>query len=254
MKKIIIFEKYKQFSVHFLAILVMILLIFIVLLPKVKEVLSINTRILSQKKELGFLTEKLADLQSISETELYDSTVLLMAALPADKDFYSVLNSLKKSFEESSVTLESFSISPGGISSDSSQLKPDAKNPVKNDEKQSSKMLVKLAFLSQDYNLKDLFRRIENSFPLTEVSSMKLSSMGLSSATASGVYRYSGEMFINSFSLPLPKSLGKAASPLPKILKADQKLIEELKNFNSPSLGVFLNETIILGKDNPFPF
>lgn len=251
MKKFFVPEKYKKFVIPVGLFFAMFILTTVVLIPKIRQVFEIYSKISGQETELKNLTAKVADLQSLSEAELFDSANLLLLALPPKKDFYLVLNSIKKAFLDSSVVIDNFDLAPGIVSSPSSFLEQNKETGL---NKEGSGMMVKLEFSSPDGNLKNLLGKIEKTLPLMEVYSLKFNSLEGSGATLSGTGLFSGEMTIRSFSAPLPKTVGKVEKPLPKITASNQKLIGELKTFDRFSPEEYPLETTIVGKDNPFPF
>lgn len=222
----------------------------LVLIPKVQQIFEIKNQIDSQNTEIKKLSSKLVDLQTLSETELYDSSKLLLLAMPQEKDFFQVLSSVKKTLNDTQITMDSFGVSPGLISTESSDLR---QNDVLS--KGASSMQVKVSFFASPDNLGGLVGGLEKSLPLLEISSIKLTS--LTGSASADLQVFGGEMVLNTYSSLLPKTIGKLDSPLPKMSAADQKLIEDLKSFNSPPAEVSTEtslQPVVLGKDNPFPF
>lgn len=249
MKKNILSGNNKEFILPGVLFILIIIITIFVLIPKIKEIFAIKSEITAQKNEIQQLSAKLSDLQTLSEAELFDSSNLLLNALPSQKDFYLVLSSIRKVFLDNSSNLESFDFSPGLISTEGA-----SNNEAANQN--SGTIRIKLDFSASPDNLVNLILSLEKTLPLIEVTSIKFDS--ISSASSSGsVQDWKGQMGISSFSLPLPKVLGSLNSPLPKITSQDKKVIEELKLFSRfiPEVQVVTEETPnILGKDNPFPF
>lgn len=215
------------------AIVLTVLLLFALVLPKIRQTLSAREVNNKQGMQIRELSQKLADIESLSEAELSETSALLLEALPEDNDFYRLLSVVKSSFTQNGVLLEYFDLSPGELGSGSGSLS------------------VKVAFSASFENFKKLLSSLEKSLPLIEVSLVKFKTFILSAETS----QVDGEMTIISFYQPLPKSLGKVGQPLAKVLGTEQKLVEELRGYRRyVSSGTTSSEPVLVGKEYPFPF
>jgi len=231
-------ELVKEFTFPILSVLVVIILSIFFLIPKTREIYSLINEREKVAKQVENLSQKLLDLQTLSEAELFDSANLLLSALPEEKDFYKTLSLIKSFLWESGVDLISFDFSPGGMET----------------LQESQPMAIKIFFSSTLTDLKAFSQALEKSLPLMSIGSLKITA---SPATGSAErQRTEGTLTIKSYFLPLPKTLGKVDQPLAKITSEDLKLIEELKSYQH---GPYETERSVeelavpVGKENPFP-
>lgn len=234
----------KEFTLPVAIVVVILLGFFLVLIPKFKQISELRQKVDLQKKTVNQLNQKVADLKTLSEAELFDSYTLLVEALPGEEDFYRVVMMSKKIFEKNNVNLSSFKFSPG----------TDAGSSGKNKALQGpQEMTVDVSFFSSFDNLKRMFTEVNNMLPLTEIESLKFGE--LVEATESGsLLNMNGKLSLVTYWAPLLKTLDKPEKPLPKISTQDRKLIEQLRGYLR-----FENQTVSetssgvsVGRDNPF--
>lgn len=231
------------------ATLLILLLSILFLVPKIKEVFSLRQKTKIQELEMKKLAGKLADLQTLSEAELFDSANILLQALPPQKDFYQFLTILRKAFQDNQVKVESFSFSPGLIATKSGQKV----NDLPSENQTENQMMINLSFSSDFVNFKNLVVSLEKALPLLKVDSLKLTS-SVASGGAS-LQNISGSFVVKSYFKSLPKTLGSVDKPLAKISPQDQQLIEALKAYSLPYTVIPGGEgTVFVGRENPFSF
>jgi len=223
--------------------ILVVILTFFFLIPKVKEINSLRTDIAQQKQEINLLSQKIADLKTLSEVDLQESVDLVKEALPPEKDPFKSLAMAKKIFQDSGVAIESFKFITS-VSSGSAQKKVDL-----------SPLTISVSFFATFENFKQMIKEVEKILPLVKVEGLKFGSL---EATASAsLPNFSGKISIASFFVPFPKEMGKIEEPVPKISNQDKKFIEELKSFARYQPEVS-NELAFpagpAGKENPFPF
>ncbi len=248
MKKIRLEEPLREFGFPLAGGLLVILITFFFLIPKIGEIFSLRGEMTKQKEEINRLSQKISDLKTLSEADLADSASLATEALPSQKDIFQTLSVVKKIFQDNGLLVESFKFS-GSISSSSGQTK-EAAGLI-------SPLTLNVSFFSSFPNFKEMVKDIEKILPLMMVNGVRFGS--LEATPSASLPNLSGKIDIISFSSPLPKVMGKADQPLAKISVADKKLIEELKTYLT-----FKEETLVeegspsgslsVGKDNPFPF
>lgn len=211
------------------------------LLPKIQQVLDLKEEIEKQEKEITKLSQKLADLQTLSEAELFNSSSLLLETLPAGKDYFKMLSLMKKMFSDNNVFLRSFSFSPGIISTSSASP----------DTSALGSMQIDTTYSTPSFNdFKNFAMAIEKFLPLMNIDSV---SLGFKTASQSAdLPGFEGAMLLKGFFSSLPKTLGRPESPLPKISNSDQKLIEELQTYRRYQPEIVSGEVVSVGRENPF--
>jgi len=216
----------------------------LLLIPKIKKIPEMRKTITAQEKEANQLAQKLSDLESLSEVELFDSTSLLLEALPSQKDFYQVLTLSKKIFSDTGSSFKSFDFSPGIISSESAE--------AKKEDSPFSPMQLKISFSASYDNFSNLLISFSKTLPIMEVDAINFSSV---SATSSANFLdLEGTINLKSYFAPLPKTIGRIDAPLPKISSQGKSLTEELETYQRYQEEAAVGgEPVIVGRENPFP-
>lgn len=218
-----------------------LILFFAFVFPKINQTLSLRADNNRQEEEIRKLSQKLADIEGMAEADISQNAALLLEALPEDNDFYRLLNVVKSSFAENGVFLEYFDLSPGELGSGSASLKKGSWNSLS----------VKVGFAASFENYMRLLSALEKSLPLIEVSSVKFKTFTISEETS----RVDGEMTLVGYYQPLPATLGKVSQPLVKVSGPEANIIEELKSYRRyVSSGIISSESVLVGKEYPFPF
>jgi len=244
MKKLSLTVILKDFLIPFIILIAISFLLVLFLIPKFNEILSIRKDIQKKDIEIEKLSQKLADLQTLSEAELYDMSTLLLSALPTKNDYYGILSSIRKSALDNNVILTDFNLTPGIVD--------DSDKPSGNGAVLSSSF--DLSFSAPDVSFKDFLTSIENSLPLISIKTIKIETK--TSTESASFTNFTGEASIDSYFLGLPTFLGSTDKPLQKIDNNDKKFIDELKNYSVPVVKTDVTslENVIVGKENPFPF
>lgn len=244
MNKDSIFSSFKDFYFPIFVGLLVLLLSPLFLIPKIKKIPEMRRTITAQEKEANGLSQKLSDLESLDEAELFNTSSLLLEALPAQKDFYQILTMSKKIFKDNTSSLKSFDSSPGKVSTESAE--------VKKEDSTSAPLVLKIVFAASYDNFINLLSSFSKTLPVVEVESIKFDSLA---ATSSGNFLdLEGTISLKSYYSPLPKTIGKIDAPLPKISNQGKTLTEELEGYlRYKEEEVGAQESIIVGKENPFP-
>lgn len=234
----------KDFYFPILVALVIIVLSPLFLIPKIRKIPEMRRTIAAQEKDVNQLAQKLSDLQSLSEVELFNTTSLLLEALPAQKDFYQILTLTKKVFNDNNSLLKSFDFAPGKISTESGE--------PKSQDSDSLQMSLKILFTASYDNFSTLLNSFSKTLPIMEVDSIKFSS--ISATSSANLLDLEGTINLKSYFAPLPKTIGRIDAPLPKISSQGKSLTEELKTYQRyQEEETTSGEPVIVGKENPFP-
>jgi Tfp pilus assembly protein PilO len=237
-------QSIKDFAFPIITLLIILVGTTVFLVPKVREIFEVRTKITKQKKDIDQLSQKLSQLRTLSEAELYSSSNLLLEALPQEKDFYKTLAMTRQILEQNGVFLESFKFAPGEIGAEETSKKKKTA--------ELGSLAVNVNFASSYENFKRMLEEIDKMLPLVRVEALKFGTLDASgSATISG---FSGKMNIVSFFSPLPKTLGAADKALPKVTSQQRETIEGLKSFSQYQAVSSSEEfpSVEVGRDNPF--
>jgi len=227
-----------------LTLLVLLLVLFfspLFLAPNIRKATGLKEQIDKERERLSLLSQKLADLQNLSEAELVDEAKLLTEALPADNDFYQSLTVVKKIFADNGVTMDSFKFSPGEVSTQAAVL---------GSNKAQGKIEYQVSFSSSFESFANFVSAVEKTLPLLEIESIKFNFLGTASSSAN-LLSFEGVLGLRSFYSPLPSTIGKIDSPVPKVNNQERQLIEDLRTYSrvqeaSPEAPV------VIGRENPF--
>jgi hypothetical protein len=215
------------------------------LIPKAGEIFSLRAEINQQNQEIRQLRQKLADLSTLSEAELFESSTLVQEALPAEGDLFKNMAMIKRTLGENDVFLDSFKLL-GSFATGSAQAAGQVAGLLT--------VRMEVSFSASLDSFEQMIKSMEKIVPLMAVENIKFGS--LEASESGGLVGLSGKVGLASFFSPLPKTMGKVEQPLPKISKEDLKLIEDLKSYaryqaEMPS-GEPVSSPSAVGRDNPF--
>lgn len=224
------------------AILLVVVGTTFLIVPKIKQIQEVRIKIKKQDENISQLSQKAAELSSLSETELYENSSLLLEAVPSQKDFYETLVMSKQVVTENGVFIESFKFVPGDVSTQSATKKVTL-----------SPLPVEISFVSSFDSLKAMIENIDKMLPLITIDRIRF---GTVESTESGsLADFTGKLNIMSYFSPLPASLGAPEKSLPKISSQEREVVEQLKDYRRyEPLVMEEGEIITVGKENPFPF
>jgi len=216
-----------------------------VFLPRFREYRETEKEIKVQDQKIAVLTRKFNDLNTLSEKELQDNVDLSLRAVPAEKDFYIVVQNIKSIFGQEGVLLPEFQFSVGEVSTQS------AKAAQQTEGDQPEFFAIELSFFGPVDNVEKVISRLENSLPLLSVNSLKLNSD--SSSPSGQLGNYEGTMSLKSYFALLPRTLGAIDKELPKIDSQQKKQLEGLSSFEYYAAEEVPLGEIAVGRENPFP-
>lgn len=240
-KKTLLTETLEEFALPMGIIFFILLVTIVFLIPKIKQGFELRKKIVGQEGKIDKLSQKLADLSTLSEAELFDSSSLLLTALPQEKDFYRTLVMTKQILNKNNIFLESFKFAPGELAEETGK-KTSSLSPLS----------VSVSFAATFEDFMRMLNEVDKILPLVRVEGLKVGSMAATESAS--LFGFSGKMNLISFYSPLPKVLGKPENALPRISNQDRQLIEELKSFYQYQAEAVSEEPASagVGRDNPF--
>ena len=111
-----LYKKYKEHLTYILIILVTIILFLFFVLPRIKDLARLNDERKIELNKLSILKNKLDLLSNLDDSKLDAQFLVVSSALPSDKDFEGVLNSISSATERSEVSLSDYEFQVGGLS------------------------------------------------------------------------------------------------------------------------------------------
>jgi Tfp pilus assembly protein PilO len=225
---------FKVFVVPVIVLIVIFAVSLLVIRPKINDILKIRKEITQNQQKLDKLDKKLSSLKVLGKEEIKTQLKTLSAAIPSAKDPANLVITIEKLAADSSITLESFSLTPGGISTQSAQT-----------DKTTDRMDFKLALRGTYQSLKDF---LANS--LKTVRIIAVQSISVSAGGETGELDFATEL--SSFYNPLPKITSEPESAIEELTRDELELIENLgqtAQFNQPESATYS------ARPNPFaPF
>jgi hypothetical protein len=214
-----------------LGILVFLIGIFIVW-PKIQDVNNARNTLNTNTQYLNKLKAKLKDLQSLNEFELTDRHNLSIRAIPEVKNPLGTLISLRSLATDLGVDIEEISVTVGGVSSESAEIKDTG----------LAKINFKVKLSGSKTTVFDFFKKTEESLPIVTADNVKVSLSGESA---------SAELNLNSYYLSYPETIGKIDQPVSKLSNEEEKLLSKISSFSYIPATTF---TPAQGRSDPFTF
>lgn len=211
-----IYSRNKQYIASLSVLFICILLFLQFIVPQFQMIFTAKEQAKEDLLQLSALKENLRILSSIDESSLDSQMNILNRALPSDKDFDGILNSINSSARNASANLGTFSFQVGSLS-ESAGI----------DRFPSIKVSVPVNSAVSAVN--KFLEEISRSLPLSEVSLVKIGDKS-SNVDLSFYYR--------PFTFPNGKNNLRISPLSPKALL----LIDQLKSFEKTS--VFENQPI----------
>lgn len=155
-----IFNRNKPYILPGVIILACFILIFQFIIPQFNEFIKTKQEAKEASLKLDVLKGNLNVLINTNENSLDSQLKVLILALPPDKDFDGILNSINNASNKAGISLGAFSLQIGSLS-----------NSEKNGESQVLSVSLPInAGIAEVYNFLEI---INNSVPLSEISSVK---------------------------------------------------------------------------------
>ncbi len=188
-------------------------------LPKLKIIVEIKQSMKNDKEKLSRLTDKVNLLEGLDEYELGRRVAVSEAALPSKKAVAKLLTATSFLAEETGASLVDFNISPGEVLPEKSEA-----------------VTFEATFKGPRDEIEKVLRRANLVAPVIRVLSFNFEAS-----------RTILEMMI--YFSPLPKTLGRVDTPLPKISKEEEKIYEKIAQLESFEKRL---PPVATGKDNLF--
>jgi Tfp pilus assembly protein PilO len=234
----LILTRYRPFFFPLLIGLVILFLTITLLIPKITQIFEVRQSLSKEKARLAKLTQKLADLEGLDDNELATKATLMVVALPAEKDVPLILATLSSLGREAGMGIESVKVSPGELSTESGKIKKKGK------EEETPTLPFEVLVKGTIESLKNFLDRLGSTIPVMRVESASLS-------FEEGEWQ--AKISLDTFFLPLPKSLGAVETPLAKISPEEELIYKRIEKYQAPAFEGDL-PSVVTGKEDPFSF
>lgn len=158
-------SKYYSLSIFFLIIIVCVILFINFLTPQFNKYLSIRQEVIDKRERIRIINENINFMNNLDKSKLNTQLKTATRALPAEKDFYGILNALSDSSIRSGATLSDFSFNVGEIASKSADT-TDKKTPSDNT------IAVTVSVKGNIERIRLFLKLINENLPLSEVISV----------------------------------------------------------------------------------
>jgi len=111
-----LYRKYKEHLIYILVIFVTVVLFLFSVLPRIKDLAKLNNDRKIELNKLSILKNNLNLLSNLDDSLLSSQLLVVSSALPSEKDFEGVLNSISLATAKSGTSLGDYEFQVGGLS------------------------------------------------------------------------------------------------------------------------------------------
>jgi len=229
----------KIFLVPVVILFLILLASLTVLRPKISDIFKARRELNSNRRQLTILTEKLSTLEGLAGVELNEKVDDVLRVLPIEKDVAKNLFVLKRLALDSGLVFSGMNLSEVG------EISTGAAKP----KLVGGAILPSLAFdvlvIGTQDKIKNFLVNLKSVSPLMKVVQL--------STTQRKENVPESTVLIESFYLPLPKTIGKLVVPITPISREEENVLVKISEFK-----IFKDEEefyFATGiKGNPFSF
>lgn len=145
----------------------LLLSVFLVIIPKVNEVLARVTEIKNVSKKTTEVNQKISYLQTMNQEEIRSNATKLASGLLPEKSAYLLLKVIKNAATTVNYNIEDFSISMGDVKAEDNE-----------DKKNTSydKIPIEINLIGPSENYLKLAKTIERSLPIMSINKFEMTS------------------------------------------------------------------------------
>lgn len=213
-------RKYRAYALPFLIAFLILFLSFYVLKPKIESSLVLSKEMDKSSVKLLALTKKVNALAALDPSELKEMFNMVNTAIPSDKDIPGFMLGIGRIAQEASVSVGLIEVSPGSISTSSSEI---AQNKKAGQQPITAKVTVTGLF----QNIISFISKATNGRRLLKIEGINLSGAGAQKLNEPISMSFS----ISLYYQPLPESLGVITLPIENITDQEEKNYLKLRNF-----------------------
>lgn len=194
---------YKFFIIYVVIGFIALIGIGWVIIPQIRETVSLVKRLRDEQKTLTGLTNKIQILNSTDEQSLSNDLNTLFSAVPKEKSFSTIFSQIETTAFEQKLSVESIVIGQSGL------IATEAAKP-KNPEEQklgANLVPVNIVVSGEFDNIRNFLDRVVKIRRFFRVRLMSISFVEKSSIVRA-------TLALDVFYLPLPKYMGKVTDPI----------------------------------------
>lgn len=197
---------YYSWSLLLAALIVSAVLVMNVVIPLVRDNFSIRQEVQVLREKIRILNENINFMNNLDRTVLNSQVQTATRALPADKDYLSILSSLSEAAVLSGVSLDDFNFS----------------NSKSLSEESKSSVILTIVVNGDIEKVKDFLKQVNSKLPIAEVVNVENSQ---NSTTVS----------LEFFYKPYPKLSYKEDEQIRPLTDKDRELLQKLSGWQRSS-------------------
>jgi Tfp pilus assembly protein PilO len=210
------YYRYKDSSYYSILLFVVIFLVclalfFNLIIPQFRNWFSIRGEVMATQERISVLKSNIQFMNAIDKSELNSELQIALTAIPSERDFMLILNSLSEAAVHSVISLDDFNFQVGDI--DSSKNK--TVDPTYQD---LSVIRISLVAHGQFENIKRFVQEIGAKLPLSEIVTMNGSNGGVA-------------ITMQFYQKSLPKITMKDDEPLSDVPLTKKELLKKLSSW-----------------------
>lgn len=211
------------------------------LIPQITESMALYNQLSTERAMEANLERKVNELQTVQATNDFSQKDLVDQVLPSKKPLLELLTGLSSSASRTQVSFTDFTVSPGEISTQSSEVTINAstsrrprgtgsKTPKK---KTSDKIDVKLTVQGSLTNVQRFFEQVESIAPFTTITSLSLNQPGRVNDDEERLVEADLVVTTYYFTQSISAALEE---PLPIIGESEKEVLNAIRFFNYSSI------------------
>ncbi len=236
-----------------------IILFFVFIFPRLQLIPQLR-KTLSREVELREnLNKKASALKTIQTNPLYEKKDIIHGILPSSKPLLPLLYQFEQIATETEVAVIEFTVSPGELASESSELAPDKQVQKKKSKKIPQKDVEAIEFqlvvTGRLLDINEFLTQIDTLVPVTDMFSISLQPSRRKMTDEIGEVgekMFEAELLLRSYFLSNMPSLPKISQPLTKLNASSQETLANLENLFRLGTSQEQGREVMGGKENLF--
>jgi len=198
----VLYKKYKPYAVPIGIIILCFLLILFIIVPQFQnwQTSETETALLEQKQQ--GLNKSLSVINNITSETLNNNLQLTTKALPEDKNFSAIINTITNTAVTASVALDDYTFQVGDLTSNETKT-------------QYLQLLIAIKGTARDVN--QFLRVLETQLPLSDVTNIQINNDNSAQVTVIFYYQ------------PFPKLTVDASQTLEPLTSKEKTLLQQLQ-------------------------